>query len=364
MKPEVRPYGLVGGAVLKASRHSVLISQERLAETIGVDSSTVQSWESGRRPIAVMGTMQLRHLCQQLLQLGVDSELISYLSIAVDADIVLTAIASDECLDRLEHHPLAACVMDLRMTELVAWALKGTPPRFVNRLPPVRRRGPTPPSPQVTLSERKKIESNLISLGGSQHTDESLLLRRQACFLAGLIGLEAKVGLPARASRYLMSEEAWSPSWADARSYAVAHAYRGDRQPLRDFIAHAHSNSACDIAALNYTAYWVGDLPNREGNDAFMVRRGLRWHGVHMFRHLVERLEAEHPLIDLNIHNLSLLLRSQPGLISASAECAKALGYQLTSLLDDDRISSQSKNELTSIMAVLVECGFQVERLG
>nr|BFF27801.1 hypothetical protein GCM10025732_57660 [Glycomyces mayteni] len=129
----------------------------------------------------------------------------------------------------------------------------------------------------------------------------------------------------------------------------VSRAYRGDPQPLRDFIARAHPSEDCEIAALNYTAYWVGDLRDREGDDAFMVRSDRRWHGTRMYVHLVERLHADHPLVDLNIHNLWLLLRSQRGLLVDDPDTTRMLAEHLEPLADSGRVSDLSREELGSI---------------
>jgi hypothetical protein len=51
-------------------------------------------------------TLQLRHICPQLLQLGVDSDLLSSLPVAVEADMVLTAVANPGFLDRRSTIPL------------------------------------------------------------------------------------------------------------------------------------------------------------------------------------------------------------------------------------------------------------------
>ncbi|MGI5450590.1 hypothetical protein ACQEVM_33430 [Streptomyces sp. CA-243310] len=46
--------GLISGFVLRAARTSIPATQQGLAELLAVDLTTVQGWESGRRPLAHM----------------------------------------------------------------------------------------------------------------------------------------------------------------------------------------------------------------------------------------------------------------------------------------------------------------------
>src|SRR5690606_28932024 len=78
--------GRITGYVLKTVRQSVSLTQEQFAEHLGVDVSTVQGWESGRRPLmaATAGTyLRLRH---SLLRLGASPKLLGQLGTAMEAD--------------------------------------------------------------------------------------------------------------------------------------------------------------------------------------------------------------------------------------------------------------------------------------
>ncbi|WP_335985902.1 helix-turn-helix domain-containing protein [Glycomyces sp. MUSA5-2] len=335
--------------VLKLARESAGLSQERFAEVMDCGVATVQGWESGRRQLSAVSLVQLNRIGRTLLRLRASAEVVALLPVSIEADLILAG-ATDPWTAGLEQHPLNGGVIDLRITELVTWALSGAAPRFIDRLRPKTRRGPSPSRPEIGASDRQRIQANLLELSEYETGAEAgVLLRRQACFLAGLSGLDAPARLSTRASRYLVSSDSWSPSWADARSYVVSRAYRGDPEPLRAFIASAHPSDDCESAALNYTAYWVGDLSDREGDDSFMVRRGQRWRGARMYPHLVERLVDEHPLIDLNIHNLWLLLRSQRGLVIDDQATTDLLLGRIEALVDSGRVSRQSRVELRSI---------------
>ncbi|ADD40091.1 helix-turn-helix domain-containing protein [Stackebrandtia nassauensis] len=360
MKQEPRAYGGISGFMLKVARQSIPVSQEAFAETLAVDPTTVQSWESGRRPLGAATMTQVRRLGRQLLRLGVDSELVAMIPVAIEADLIITAIATPVPDGELGQHPLAGCVMDLRISELLTWALTGVPPRIASRIPPVRRRGPAPTRPELGWIDRKQLNANLLQLSDRGEQDGStLLLRSQACFLTGLARLDTPAKLSTAASRYLVGGESWSPSWLDARSHVVSCAYRGDPEPLRRFITHAQESDDCETAALNYTAYWVGDMPDREGDDGFMPRNLLRWRGSRMYPHLVERLQTTHPLIDLNTHNLWLLLRSQRGLIIDDKQTSLLLLDRIDEAADSNRVSQQSLRELRSMKSALAELGYR-----
>ncbi len=345
--------GRIAGMVLKFARESAALSQERFAEVADCGVATVQGWESGRRQLSAVSLVQLHRISRTLLRLGANAEIVALLPCSVEADLILHG-TSVPWVSELERHPLNGGVIDLRITELVAWSLNGAVPRSIERLQPMKRRGPSPSRPEIGAVDRQRIQANLLELSGyGSGTETGVLLRRQACFLAGLSGLDAPAGLSTRASRYLVRSDSWSPSWADARSYVVSRAYRGDPEPLRAFIAKAHPSDDCETAALNYTAYWVGDLSDREGDDSFMVRRGLRWRGARMYPHLVERVVDGHPLIDLNIHNLWLLLRFQRGLVIDDQVTTELLPERIEALEGSGRISQQSRLELRSIAEVL-----------
>lgn len=150
----------------------------------------------------------------------------------------------------------------------------------------------------------------------------------------------------------------WSPLWPDARSVATSLAKQGNPEPLRDFIARAHPDDACERAALNYSAYWVGEIPNRQRDDTFMPTATTSWYGTRLLRHLVPRLEPDHPFIDLNIHNLWALLTARHALAHADPDSARALIDRSPALLDSDTLSGQSRQELTSILYSLRTNGF------
>jgi hypothetical protein len=182
----------------------------------------------------------------------------------------------------------------------------------------------------------------------------NVLLHRQACFLAGMDPTGASAAWlaqsNARAGRRTIAFHTWSPLWPDARSVVTSLANQGDPEPLRDFIARAHPDDACERAALNYSAYWVGEIPYRQRDDSFMPANLTDWRGSRLLRHLVQRLDGSHPFVDLNIHNLWSLLTARRGLALDDPATGRALVDRGELLLDGDQISVQSRQELTSIV--------------
>jgi hypothetical protein len=84
---------------------------------------------------------------------------------------------------------------------------------------------------------------------------------------------------------------------------ALARSRRGDREPLRHFIASALDSDACQAANLNYWAYWIGEVPETHSSDEFMAGDLGPWSGaallllllVDRFGHAADRL-GEHRL--------------------------------------------------------------------
>ncbi|MFG1960265.1 helix-turn-helix domain-containing protein [Nonomuraea sp. NPDC049028] len=63
--------GRISGYVLKVIRESTGLTQERFAERLGLDVTTIQGWESGRRPLMAISTGTYLSLRHWLLRFGV-----------------------------------------------------------------------------------------------------------------------------------------------------------------------------------------------------------------------------------------------------------------------------------------------------
>src|SRR5215204_2074841 len=88
--------GIITGYLLKQIRQSAGLSQEGLAEQLGVDTNTVQGWETGRRSLTGTRVATLVELRHRLRQLGGDPQLVAALEDAPEADYVLAYILGSE----------------------------------------------------------------------------------------------------------------------------------------------------------------------------------------------------------------------------------------------------------------------------
>ncbi|MBO4208200.1 helix-turn-helix domain-containing protein [Micromonospora echinofusca] len=349
--------GDVTGYLLKLIRESIPRTQEQLGVDLDVDRATVQSWESGRRPFLAVPFGQAIKLRQKFSRLGAHPVLIDALPDAAEADLILATTLKPR-IERadLTEQPLGCSVLTHRLADLLLWAVLGQTPTFISSLPAApRRRGPVATGPTLCAEEQRAFFTNLHVLAerAADPRRPNVLLHRQACFLAGMdpTGDSAAwlAQSNARRSHRVAAFHTWSPLWPDVRSVVTSLANQGDPEPLRDFITRAHPDDACQRAALNYSAYWVGEIPYRQPDDSFMPTT-IDWRGTRLLRHLVERLNTDHPFIDLNIHNLWALLAARRGLVHDDPTTGHALADRATTILDSDRISAQSRQELTSIV--------------
>ncbi|GAA2194748.1 hypothetical protein GCM10009848_59830 [Micromonospora lupini] len=345
------------GYLFKLIRESIPLTQEQLAVDLDVDRVTVQSWESGRRPFTAVPLGQAIAVRRRLGRLGANTLLLAALDDAAEADLILAAVLTEQ-VGRCDiaEQPLGWSVLTHRLTDLILWAVLGQTPTFARGLPIAHsRRGPVASGPTLPVDEQRTFFAHLHVLAerAAAGRHRNVLLHRQACFLAGMDPTKAAAGwltqTTARARR-TTTFHTWSPLWSDARSVVTSLANQGDPEPLRDFIARAHPDDACERAALNYSAYWVGEIPYRHRDDSFMPDALADWHGSILLRHLVHRLEPGHPFIDLNIHNIWALLAARRGLALDNPAATRALLDRSFPLLDSDRISAQSRQELTSIV--------------
>jgi transcriptional regulator with XRE-family HTH domain len=289
--------GIITGYLLKLIRQSAGLSQEGLAEQIGVDSNTVQGWETGRRSLTGTRVATLVELRHRLRQLGADPQLLGALEDAAEADYVLAyTLGMEPGAVGSGAHPLACWVPKRSFAYLLAWPFTGKPPIALRQPAAPSRRGPVAPAPVLTQEERTRFFEHLRLVAEQSLSDRRLseargtLLRRNVYYsLSWNPSSEATAwlgGLEQHEVRRLGRYESWSPSWTAARSLVVARARRGDREPLRHFIGSALSSDACQAASLNYWAYWIGEVPETHNSDEFMAGDLGPWSGAALLRRL------------------------------------------------------------------------------
>jgi DNA-binding transcriptional regulator YiaG len=175
LRLDARPReGLITGFLLKLIRESAGLTQETLAEQLGVDRNTVQAWESGRRSLTgtrVATLVQLRH---RLRQLGGDTRLLTAMDDAAEADYVLAyALATEPGETRPATHPLACWVPKRSFAYMLAWPFTGQRPIALDRQGLRSRRGPVAQAPALTTEERMRFFQHLRVTAERSHTDPS-----------------------------------------------------------------------------------------------------------------------------------------------------------------------------------------------
>lgn len=126
--------------------------------------------------------------------------------------------------------------------------------------------------------------------------------------------------------------------------------------------AHAHGDDRAELAGLNYWAFWVGEIDQQQLDDSFMAAPSLSWRGVALLRHIVDRLDAGHAFIDLNVHTLWALLQARPGVAHDDPAAASLLIERGERLMDGADLSEQSRRELPAVLYGLRVQGFTHER--
>lgn len=351
--------GRISGQVLKAMRESVGTTQERLAEHLGVDLTTVQGWESGRRPLMAISTAAYLALRHALCRLGVKVSLLPQLDIALEADRFLGYVLKADHREAIrEDHPLASWVITRPFTDLVAWPFtETTPSALAGVAKAVARRGPASAVPSLSHDERTHFFEHLKIAAETADTarTEGALLRRQAHYVASFDTSSDTADWLTRVQRAderRASRSEWTPSWAVVRSGAHSLARLGDREGLQHFIRTRLADDICETANLNYWAYWLGEIIEPQLTDMFMIELDPQsWHGTQLLRHLAGKLHSANPYVDVVAHTLWALVMLRPGAL-AGQECGD-LQTRAACLLDEGLVSAQSRRELEAVVYAL-----------
>lgn len=349
--------GRISGYVFKVIREGSGLTQEQLAERLGVSAAAVQGWESGRRPLLAMPAGNLMALRAQLRHLGAAPALLDALLQGLEADLFVGEIlATPHHRADPDGHLLGEWVVSRPFTEMTAWPIGGAAPHAVERsLPRTLRHGPVPSGPAFGVDERRHIITHLQTVAerAGRGTSAGLLLARQAYYLLGFDTSPqtlAWLGQMYRTDRQAVQPApGWSPNWPLARSTASALTRLGDPEPMRRFIANQLGDEAGERANLNYWAFWVGDLTGQQSADAFIGSTPLSaWHGHRLMRHLLDRLHGNIGFLELNVHTLWSLIRLRPEMI-ADRLVAQELAAKVERLLDESLVSAGSQKELDAL---------------
>jgi len=353
-----RASGVVSGFVLKLARQSAALTQEKLAEALRADVTTVQGWESGRRPLAAMNAGDFLRLCGRLSRLGAPASTGRHLREAIEADQVLsTGITAGATWVDADTHPLAAGVHRWTITNLITWPITTKMPQHLYEFTAkVSRRGPAPAYPSLSTAERTRFLDHLLTVAERGTRADEALLRRQAVYLLGFDGRSQVVDwLRAewhRAGRRPV-EHGDVTCQLEARSASVALASAGDSTHLHDFVEHM-TDARAEAANLNYWAYWIGELNDEQTSDAFMLDADTRsWTGARLLQHLTNRLDPDSPHLPLNLHTLHALIASRPSLLSGRPAVRASLDGVLAKLASTDCLTRTGRDQLAGLQYVL-----------
>ncbi|WP_433260460.1 helix-turn-helix domain-containing protein [Actinosynnema sp. CS-041913] len=349
-----RSIGVVSGFVLKLSRQAAGLTQEQLAALLGVDVTTVQGWESGRRPMSAIGTGEFIRIGARLVRAGAPPSTGRYLRLAIEADLVLsTGVEAGPGWVDPNLHPLAAGVHRKDLTNLITWPFtRSAPPHLLEFAPSRPRRGPAPTYPSLGAVEQARFFDHLqLVADRSRNTPESLL-RRQAVYLLGF-DRRGHVVDWLRDEWSRAGRKALRPgditSLLEARSASVALALTGDGSHLHDFVAKTTGTEA-ELANLNYWAHWLGESSGTQTDDSFMLEHDKQgWSGARLLSHLTSRLDPHSPHLPLNLHTLQALAASRPALLKGEPKIKKTLEQALTRLASSGTLTQLGSNQVTML---------------
>ncbi|GAA4533053.1 helix-turn-helix domain-containing protein [Amycolatopsis samaneae] len=352
----------MSGFVLKLARQTAALTQERLAGAIGADVTTVQAWESGRRPLSALQTGDFLRLRNCLVRLGAPCSSGRHLREAIEADLVLSlAIEHGGLGDVPDPHPLAAAVHRHSLTNLITWPVTRLAPAQLDGFTPrVPRRGPEPVWPTLYPDEQKRFFDHLLAVAERCTAPDQRLLRRQAVYLLGFGKSAAVRGWLreewARTRRRRIADGDVAELLAK-RSASIALASAGDADTLGAYVRSASGDWAA-AATLNYWAYWTGELLDDQADDRFLTEIDpCGWGGNRLGWHLVTRLVPGTPQLELNLHTLHSLVVSRPSLLAERPRLRGRTGDALDHLDGDGTLSGYSRDQLAGLRyAVRLAC--------
>ena len=353
--------GVITGYVFKLTRESLGLTQEALAELLGLDRNTIQGWESGRRPLASTRVGDLLRLRHQLCVLGADGQLLDAMDTAMEADYLLAHALAVEPEDiQPNMHPLAAMVNTGSLVDMLTWPFTEEAPAPLRDTAHAPRRGPVAVAPSLTNSEKDRFFRHLRAAAERSTAEPvaahvgSVLLRRQVYYLVALDQRPDAVAWLSNMERaeqcQLRRLDGWSPAWVGARSLAVAQSRQGDREPLQHFIEVGLRSDECEAANLNYWAYWAGETTGIYHADTFMATGDLGpWRGTTLLRRLGENLAAGDPHSDLCAHSMWALLERRPRILEDDPRLTGSLDELVQVVLDQGDLSARARKELEQV---------------
>jgi transcriptional regulator with XRE-family HTH domain len=329
--------GAVSGYLLKLARGSIGCRQADLAERLQVDISTVQGWETGRRPLSALKTTDLVRLRNRLSALGTPPVITGLFIDAVEADVLLSGAASSggRQVPPMEH-PLGMTVLRRNLVGLITWPFTGEAPQPLQGLPAPPSRGPVVRHPVLDEDTRNRIFEQMVVAAESAGPDEALL-RRQAGYLLGFDWRpDSSEWLNRERTRTMSKPAAHNdmPAAILARSAAIALARQGDPEPVRHYIARTRDSEKHALANLTFWAYWLGEISDTYTSDGDMVATGAdAWSGLRLMNHLLTYL-SDPVNREINAYSLWTLILSRPSLLERDADLRQRATIAVGTALD------------------------------
>ena len=327
--------GRIAGTVLKALREHIGLTQVQFAEKLGVGLTTVQGWETGRRPLINARVLDVQRIRRLLQASGVPSDLLGVWDQALTADTILSAMDTPDT----ENHPLALVVPDRTLTALLAWPITGTTPQQLDgaRLP-------------MDIEARDHLAAQLRTVADRSDDDErGAMLRRQARFLI-VTHEPSRDWLAHAAARDTPTKrelQDWSPKWPVARSHAVSAAVAGNPEALQQFIRDGLTTDRGIAANLAYWAYWVGEIRSPWSSDSEMLD-SQDWSGERLLASLLHGLQHA-PYRDLCAHALWALLQHRRHLIDRPDTRARIATVIDTVTSEDSAVTGETLRRLEQV---------------
>jgi hypothetical protein len=133
------------------------------------------------------------------------------------------------------------------------------------------------------------------------------------------------------------------------RTASVALASAGDTELLNDFVTGLASDRK-DAVNLNYWAYWIGEIPDEQPNDNFMLATDPRsWGGTRLLEHLIPRLRPDKLHLPLNLHTLHSLVASRPALLNNSQQTRRLVAGALELVGAHDGLGLAVRDQLAGL---------------
>lgn len=275
--PEGPEIGAVAGFLLKLLRGSLGLTQVELAEELAVDDSTIQGWESGRRPLCALKGSELVRLGRALAGLGAPVRAVSQLPLAVEADEFLTTcINAGGTPMTVRDNPLGHAVHRRDFVAFATWPFTAVVPSIVRDLPLPKSRGPVADRPQLTSIQQQSFFDQML-VAAEAADDRAQLIRRQATYMLGFDTRPASATWLADQHRRIAVRAVDLrdvPGGIATRSASLALARQGDVEPVRHFIQGTLMENKQLLGTLTYWAYWLGEIPETYPDDEAMLTSG------------------------------------------------------------------------------------------